>query len=191
MKVVPKVVPPNKSELLFFIFGNIPGNLSNVSLRTNIVNNLGKFRNDLPYAGDCEFWSRAASKYAMGVEETMITHVRRHPGVASIHLNRKGELLRQNMFIMNQIYKNLTLKNPSLDLLLKLHASINYDGLQRYVAFRYLLKGKMNYMSELNRVAKEASYLHSLPILWILFTLTAGARLGRVFIAQKLIKSLG
>src|SRR5579862_1869301 len=57
-QVLPSIVKPDKSDLYFFIFGCIPGNLSNVSVRTEAVKRAGWFRTDMPYAGDFEFWSR-------------------------------------------------------------------------------------------------------------------------------------
>jgi len=187
IKVFPPVVKHTDSEMLFFIFGNIPGNLSNISLRTHIVKNIGWFNPKLPYAGDFDFWVRAARVFDMGIEKKSISYVRRHPGVASNYLNQRGELISQNFKIVQEIYGNLLIKFPHLNYNLKLHATLNYDLQQKNTAIKLLLKGNSYYYKELYLQEKKVIFLFSSPYRWLFFLLTIGGRFFRSSSAKILL----
>ncbi len=97
------IIQPKLATALFLVFGNFPGNLSNVSLRTEVVHELSGFNQTFPYAGDFDFWSRLSAHHCCCYSTKQIVSVQRHPDAASFHLNRKGELLDQ----LNQIYAHL------------------------------------------------------------------------------------
>ena len=187
---IPAVLTIDKADLFFFIFGNIPGNLSNVSLKSELLGSCGEFNTLLPYAGDCEFWIRANNKYDMGIENETIIHIRRHPGVASISLNKNGELIAQKAFIVTALFEKLNKKFGGKKMLFKLFATLNYDSLQRDSALRFALKGKTGYLKELNRVSGKLIYILKSPARWILFFISIGGRFGRVFTAKTIFKSL-
>lgn len=106
-EVIPPIIRRAEADIWFFIFGNFPGNLSNVCLRTEIVAATGYFDGDYPFAGDFEFWSRAARLYDMGVQREHIIYVRRHEKVASNYLSLKGELFSQHLSIYTKIIEKL------------------------------------------------------------------------------------
>ena len=108
-KIITELIDKSRSAAFFLFFGNIPGNLSNVSLRNEIFNVAGYFREDMPYAGDFEFWSRAASFMDIGISKQQITFIRRHENVASNLLNKKGELFSQ----LYEIYEILIKKTAN------------------------------------------------------------------------------
>lgn len=107
-EIAPPVLSAEEAGLWFFVFGNIPGNLSNVSLRTSLVAGTGWFNPDFPFAGDFEFWSRAARKVAMGIENEMVIYVRRHENTASNYLSLKGELYPQHIAIYERLIDELS-----------------------------------------------------------------------------------
>ncbi len=185
-RILPEIINPTASDLLFYCFGNIAGNLSNVSVQTDVVAKNGGFREDLPYSGDFEFWSRAATGVAISIQKEFVINVRRHPGVASNYLNRKGELIRQNAVIINYIYNKLIQKFPNAHFALRLHGTLNYDALQRDAAVKLLLKGKREYMNRLNDVTRSAPFSMSFITCWWLFIISAGGRLGRATVAKYL-----
>ena len=94
-KNIPATIKAGQADLWFYLFGNMPGNLSNVSLRTHIVEEAGMFNQAFPYAGDFEFWVRAAQQFDFKLEDKKIVYVRRHPKTASNLLNKNGELVKQ------------------------------------------------------------------------------------------------
>lgn len=186
----PPVLTPAMADLWFFLFGNLAGNLSNVTVRTALVENAGKFRLDLPYAGDWEFWARAAAVSGMGICPDKVVTIRRHEGVASRYLNKKGELLGQKAAVAGELYRRLAERFPDTNTLLRVHATLNGDGQQRWTALRRLLKGDPGYLRELDRVSGGASHMLSRPMRWALFGITLGARIGRVRLARKILRRL-
>lgn len=185
--VVPPVIKAGEADIWFYIFGNIPGNLSNVSLRTEIVQKCGLFNQELPFAGDFDFWSRAARVYDMGVEKGLVVHVRKHKQQASVYLNFNGELISQKIRVINEIFGSV--KQTGINMfLLKLHGTLNYDSLQRYIAVKYGLKGSSKYFNELTKWADKATYTFGFLGRWIFFFLSLGGRVGRIQTAKKIIE---
>jgi glycosyltransferase involved in cell wall biosynthesis len=143
-EITPSVLNPDTAKLWFFIFGNIPGNLSNVSLRTNIVKEAGWFDQKFPFAGDFEFWIRASNLYAMGVQNEMLVYVRRHDKVASNVLSLRGELYQQHLAIYESLIKSLSSIYQKKDLITYFNfeiCSFHYrNGLKAAIKgdFRYL-----------------------------------------------------
>jgi len=187
IEVFPLVVKHTDSEMLFFIFGNIPGNLSNISLRTHIVKNIGWFNPKLPYAGDFDFWVRAAREFDMGIEKKSISYVRRHPGVASNYLNQRGELIAQNFIIVQTMYSNLLMKFPALKFHLKFHATLGYDNQQRNTAFKLLVNGNFHYYRALCKEQDKVAFVFSKPSRWLLFIISVGGRFFRATSAKSLL----
>lgn len=111
-KIPLREIPPEDSKLWFFVFGNFPGNLSNMSLRTTIVKELGQWDQGLPFAGDFDFWLRASNKYTIGIERAVVVYVRRHQNVASNFLSTKGELFIQHLRIYGQLIEKLSANYP-------------------------------------------------------------------------------
>ncbi len=186
-RVVPAVIKRGEADIWFYIFGNIPGNLSNVSLRTSVVERCGWFDQSLPFAGDFEFWSRAARKVDMGTENALVVQVRNHAGQASHYLNYNGELIAQKVRVINEIYNQAMQKFPRR-FTLKILGTFNYDSLERDMALKSLFKGNRNYMSELNANAKFARYTFSSLGRWLLYLLSAGGRIGRVLVSKYLLE---
>lgn len=179
-QVLPELVTPDRSSLYFYIFGNIPGNLSNVSLRTSLVKAQGGFREDLPYAGDFEFWSRVGQTQSWMICPINIIYVRSHTEQASATLNQKGELLPQLAEVIARLYSTLVQQGISHSSL-KWMATINYISLHRDTGFKKLIfKRDPLYLS---LVAKhfDASTFALNPVLsWIVYFITMGGRFFRV-----------
>lgn len=107
-EVLPSVIKRGQADIWFFIFGNFPGNLSNVSVRTSLVAEAGYLDKDYPSAGDFEFWLRASQLKDIGVQREDIIYVRRHDKVASKYLSLKGELYEQHLGIYQKIIDRLS-----------------------------------------------------------------------------------
>ncbi|MET0461565.1 MAG: glycosyltransferase family 2 protein [Chitinophagaceae bacterium] len=184
--IVPEKISAEESDLWFYTFGNIPGNLSNVSLKLDVLSKCGDFRQSLPYAGDFDFWARAAREYDMGVKQEKVIEVRRHPGAASNFLNKNGELIDQKRVILSSLYQNLSKKFPKDRVWLKIHGTFSFI-LQYNTAIKWRLKGKPEYWRAVSKVYKEADYVLPSVAMWLMFVLTAGGRMGRVSSAKKLL----
>jgi glycosyltransferase involved in cell wall biosynthesis len=187
--VLPAVVHPDRSDLFYLIFGCIPGNLSNVSVRTEAVKRAGWFRPDLPYAGDFEFWSRLGRTSSWAISQTNITEVRRHAEQASATLNPGGELLPQMRFILDTLYQNLVSKGYSATRL-RLMVTIAYISQHRDLGVKARIRGKGS--AYLRSVAKEfdsASFSFGSFGGWLIFVACLGGRLGRTSAAKGLLNS--
>jgi len=109
---LPSIIYPAEADLWSFTFGCIPKNLSDVSIRTALVAEMGEFNYHLPAAGDFEFWIRAARKVVMGLSEENVVHVRKHEKVASHYQNLKGELFLQHIIIYENLIEELSSSHP-------------------------------------------------------------------------------
>lgn len=188
-RILPEIIEPDDAAIYYYVFGNIPGNLSNVSFRSDLVESVGLFREDLPFAGDFEYWLRASMKVKTGVRDEMVIYVRRHQNVASNYLNQKGELISQKHKIIEELFKILLKKYPRDKALLKSMGTLNYDSLTRDVALRVWLKGNKIYLRELNNVNANAKYMYGNVGRWFYFLASLGGRLGRDIVANNLIKN--
>lgn len=185
--VLPPIVNPEQSDLFFFIFGCIPGNLSNVSIRTNIVKKAGWFRTDLPFAGDFEFWSRVGRSYPWAISKAHVAHIRYHPDQASTFLNKHGELLPQLREILETLYANLIRKGyPST--LLRLEVGINYISYHRDIGVKALITGKgTNYLREIATQLDSSAVGLGAVMGWIISIATLGGRFLLNVVSKRLL----
>jgi glycosyltransferase involved in cell wall biosynthesis len=108
-EVLPKVMRPGFAQLAFFLFGNLPGNLSNVSCKVAAVVNGGGFDEEYRLAGDFEIWARLSRTHTMVLSDTETSFVRRHEGVATNYLNKQGQLFNEHIRIYEKFVDELSL----------------------------------------------------------------------------------
>lgn len=186
-KVLPPIVNPEDSDLLFFIFGCIPGNLSNVSVRTGIVEHAGWFRTDLPYAGDFEFWSRLGRSHRWALSKVNVTKIRSHAEQASKSLNARGELLSQIRQVLEPLYENLTRKGHSATLL-RLEATINYVSQHRDIGVKAVIKRKgSTYLRKVSREFDSSTFSVDPFWGWLTYFVSMGGRLFANSVAKRLL----
>ena len=116
---VPTFIKPDVSQLYFFLFGNLFGNLSCASFRKKAITAAKSFDQSYPYAGDFEFWARLAKNSSFVIHELDTVVIRAHPGQASNYLNLNGDLYPQLSTITSQIFENIGNQNRFVRLLLK------------------------------------------------------------------------
>lgn len=185
-RVLPKEITPENYAIYFYLFGNIMGNLSTASVRPHVVEELGWFNQEFPYAGDFEFWTRLAHRFKIFRDPIDVTLVRRHPGVASVYLNKHGELIAQNERICRSLYEKLT--GTGCDWLLKLYGNLNLDSLQRNAGLRMWWDGKSTeYLKVVDRVADQSPVMYGRFGRWLVFFLSGGGRWGRVSVIKLLL----
>jgi glycosyltransferase involved in cell wall biosynthesis len=190
-KVLPPIVPPEKSDLFFFIFGCIPGNLSNVSVRTEAVKRAGWFRTDLPYAGDFEFWSRLGRSRPWAIAKTSVSVIRRHEEQASATLNPKGELLPQMRFILETLYQSLSGKGYSATHL-RLMATTTYISLHRDAGVKLFVNGRgVGYLRRVSKEFDSSSFSFGSFAGWLIYFACLGGRAFSVSAAKQLVKEGG
>jgi len=107
-EVLPKILRPGFSQLAFFLFGNTPGNLSNVSAKVACVK-AARFNESFRMAGDFEIWAKLSRTYTMVLSDTETCFVRRHEGVATKYLNKQGKLFGEHIEIYEILIDELSL----------------------------------------------------------------------------------
>ena len=107
-EVLPKVLRPGFAQLAFFLFGNLPGNLSNVSAKVSAVVGGSGFDKELKYAFDYEIWSRLSRTHAMVLSDIETCFVRRHKGAATNYMNKYGILLNEHIKIYEKFVDELS-----------------------------------------------------------------------------------
>jgi glycosyltransferase involved in cell wall biosynthesis len=186
-RALPPVVSPEESDLLFFIFGCIPGNLSNISVRTSAVQDVGWFRTDLPYAGDFEFWSRLGNSRSWALSSDKVLQVRSHAGQASRTLNPRGELIPQVCVVLGSLYPRLVARGYS-PMLLRLIATLNYVSLQRYMGIKALLRGGGDaYLKSVSAGFDRSDFSFGPLLGWATFFVSLGGRILLIPVAKQLL----
>jgi glycosyltransferase involved in cell wall biosynthesis len=145
--VLPKHMNPAKSRLAFFLFGNFAGNLSNVSVRTDVVKSAGGFSEHMKSAGDFEMWSRLSKNNDARLTDTKVIYVRRHEGVASNYLNNNGEQYHQLLAIFEVLINELSSSYNRRRLISYFNLSITSFHFRR--AIKSALYGRFAYMKVL------------------------------------------
>ena len=77
------IIPKKQLPRHFFLWGCIPGTLSTVMLTKMAWCKTGRFREDLKFGGDFDYWIRLAENYDLGVNFEPLTYIRLHKDSAS------------------------------------------------------------------------------------------------------------
>jgi hypothetical protein len=186
-ETLPSIVNPKDSDLYFLIFGCIPGNLSNVSVRTQVIAQMGWYRTDLPYAGDFEFWSRTGRTRPWALNKSHIVQVRRHVAQASVTLNTLGELLPQLGLVVQGLYDRLRAQgHEAFDL--RLMGTVVYVAQHVDVGLRRGLKGNgWGYLRLVNQLYFGKSCFSGKWSSWLIYVISVGGRLFGSTIARRVI----
>lgn len=185
-RITPEVINAKEATIWFFVFGNIPGNLSNVSLRTQLVADIGYFNEKFPAAGDFEFWSRAVSKVSMGVQKESTVYIRRHDNVASNYLSLKGEFYKQHIMIYEYLIKELETRYDRK----KLISYFNYEVCSYHYrnGIKSALHGRFGYLKTMLQTHSSITWPTYLQFFACLpFALFNGHQKLTVHMAEKLI----
>lgn len=187
---MPSIVEPGVSDVYFFLFGCIPGNLSNVSLRTRTVKDEGWFDQRLPYAGDFEFWSRVGSRMRWATSGAKVTTIRTHATQASKTLNKAGELMPQLSAVVGTLFSRLQ-KRGLAGWKLRMAGEIIYVSQHRWRGLRArAVTGSWVYMYEVNRHLGEAPWALGGVTGWLVFFLTFGGRMFKKTAITAVLRSM-
>lgn len=187
-EVLPSIIEPKDSDLYFFSFGCIPGNLSNVSVRTGIIAKMGWYRVDLPYSGDFEFWSRTGRVWPWALSTAYVVQVRRHAEQASRTLNKRGELLPQLRLVVEELCQGLRAQGHALSEL-RWFATANYVSQQMHGGIMEGLKGNgWGYLRLVKQLFCGREYFLEEGLSWLVFIITVGGRFLGPTMARRLIQ---
>ena len=105
--VLPKVVTDLDATIAFFLFGNIPGNFSEVSVRPPLVAS-ERYLYHIKFSADYEYWLRLAKKSGLYLSDTKVVYIRRHDRVAATYAITKGEYLEESIEVYEKIIDELS-----------------------------------------------------------------------------------
>jgi glycosyltransferase involved in cell wall biosynthesis len=75
---LPDVLPPMLATQHFFYHGCIAANLSTVTVRAEVLKEVGPFDESYTVSGDYELWSRIGARYPVGVIQRRLLRIRSH-----------------------------------------------------------------------------------------------------------------
>ncbi|MCT0230731.1 glycosyltransferase family 2 protein [Synechococcus sp. CS-1324] len=176
---LPQLVDSHNSQLLFFLHGNLLGNLSCACVRRKCLLQAGEFNQAYPYAGDFEYWARFVQVNRLLISDASYVSVRSHPGQASVHLNTNGELYTQLSIVTSQIYSRIQVRGIIGKLLLRIAGTLVYDSQYRLMGLRTALGGHPVKLHALSSSNASKQYLLPLILRYCVFFLSLGGRLGK------------
>lgn len=142
--VLPKRITPLASRFVFFLFGNVAGNLSNNSAKLNFLKGSQGFTRPLRQALDFELWAEIARDHAMMLSDVETAYVRIHKGAATNYLNIKGQQFAEHLVIYEKLIKEL-LPYVELKYLIR-YFNIEIPSFHLREAIKFALHGRFKKM---------------------------------------------
>jgi glycosyltransferase involved in cell wall biosynthesis len=103
----PEIVDTLLAARILFYKGSISGNIANVTLRKDVFDAVGDFREDLQVSGDYEYWTRLSGSWKIGFDRKRLIELRAHPGQLSRHPTSGGKFIRENRRIREALIERL------------------------------------------------------------------------------------
>jgi len=186
---LPAVIEPQVSQFYFFLFGNLMGNLSQVSCRKSAYNSTGLFDQTYPFAGDFEYWARLSFQHPIRILKQDITVIRRHAATASVYLNLKGELYSERSAVTSAILSRISPPGRWARWLLAVSGTLIYDSALRFNAIRRTLRGDPKHLKALDRATRQSSYGLNPLLRYLLFLMSGGAKIGKRQLLEAALKA--
>jgi glycosyltransferase involved in cell wall biosynthesis len=104
---LPRILDRSNAAAAFFLFGNIPGNFSEVSVKVPLVVS-EDFQYDIKFSGDYEYWLRLSKKTAIHLSDSEVVYIRRHDRVMATYAITKGEYHEESIGVYEKIIEELS-----------------------------------------------------------------------------------
>jgi glycosyltransferase involved in cell wall biosynthesis len=104
---LPRKLAGLDSTLAFFLFGNIPGNLSEISGRVSVVAPEHPLYH-IKFSADYEYWLRITKKYALHLSDEEVGYIRRHDATAATYMITKGEYHAESYELYEKLINELS-----------------------------------------------------------------------------------
>lgn len=105
--ILPKNLRGIDVTFAFFLFGNIPGNFSEVSGRVPVVADQ-HFLYDIKFSADYEYWLRLSKREGLSLNTSEVVYIRRHDRVAATYAITKGEYHEESIAVYEDIIDELS-----------------------------------------------------------------------------------
>jgi len=104
---LPTVLDKTNATVAFFLFGNFPGNFSEVSARVPLVVS-EDFLYEIKYSADFEYWWRLTKKSGIFLSNTEAVYIRRHDRVIATYITAKGEYHEESIPVFERLIDELS-----------------------------------------------------------------------------------
>lgn len=164
---LPDVISSLVSLQHFFYYGCIPGNLSTVCVRRDVLNEVGLFNESYSVAGDFEMWTRICRRRKLGVIHQRLIRLRFHSGQLSRHSASGVRFVEESQRIRSKL---LPLLPEQIQSYARYYSLLRYSVLDAHYAMRCIWSGRFR---DFLTVARTIGLLNYFPlgILCWLFTL--------------------
>lgn len=102
-----RLISVAEAPCMFLKYGCMPGNISPVMIRRDMIRIIGDFDQSLPYAGDFDYWVRLSERFEIYYRHMVGLQVRKHYSQASQTIPNQ-QLLKD----LTRIYGNLIKRIP-------------------------------------------------------------------------------
>lgn len=107
--LLPRSLSGAKSTIAYFLFGNIPGNFSEMSGRVAVVQNQ-RYIDNARFSADFEFWMRLSKEGGIEFDNKDVVYIRRHDRVAATYMLTKGEYHVESAGIYQNLINDLSVQ---------------------------------------------------------------------------------
>jgi glycosyltransferase involved in cell wall biosynthesis len=104
---LPSVLRPDSTLQLLYYYGCIPGNLSTVCVRLDLLKATGQFNESYQVSGDYELWLRLCSQRPLGVIHEHLVKLRQHEGQLSGARGSGMRFIIENRMIRSDIHRQM------------------------------------------------------------------------------------
>jgi glycosyltransferase involved in cell wall biosynthesis len=105
--VLPRVIDKTNAAIAYFLFGNLPGNFTEVSARVPLVVS-EDFMYQIKFSGDFEYWLRLSKKTGIFLSNTDVVYIRRHDRVMATYAVAKGEYHEESIPVYEMLIDELS-----------------------------------------------------------------------------------
>ena len=155
---LPDIIPPLVCLQLFFYYGCIPGNLSTVCVRRDVLDEGGLFNEGYLMAGDFELWTRICRKKTLGVIHQHLIRLRSHP-------EQMGQPPASGVYFVKECRRIRSELLPLLPSEIRFHAKLysilRFSVLDVHHAMRCLWEGRFR---DFLTVARTIGLLNYFPL---------------------------
>lgn len=185
---VPARIEKPNSQLYFFLFGNIMGNLSCITFAKKAYTAVGPFSEAYPFVGDFDYWSRLAMHAEIEISRSNLLFIRRHMNQASSYLFRNGEMYLEQSEVTAKIYRRITCPTQFSRELLRIAGTLVYDSQFRASMIRAMLRGNPQGLQNLDRAANRGVYIQNSLMRNLLFVFSLGGKIGKMALIKMALK---
>ena len=158
-------VPQQKATNLFFKYGCLPGNLSTVMLRREVLDEMGGFDEKTPFVGDFKYWVEVTKKYGFAIVRPPMLAVRTHSMQASQTMGGV-KWIEEVLPIYQELYQGINIGESKRLARLFINEKMGVQGL--YIILKsFFLTKKIALLKRLKLLNKEPFSLGLIVVLFI------------------------